>query len=66
MDAIENIETDSKSLKEIGFFIGLSRQAKKLLDELKKEKNTIDPEKRVCVKTDGTIFNFKNLILRIH
>ena len=58
MDAIENIETDSKSLKEIGFFIGLSRQAKKLLDELKKEKNTIDPEKLVCAKFDGTIFNF--------
>ena len=26
--------------------------------ELKKEKNDIDPEKFVCVKTDGTIFNF--------
>ena len=25
---------------------------------LKKKKNDIDPEKFVCVKTDGTIFNF--------
>ena len=32
--------------------------AKKLLDQLKKEENATDPEKRFCVKTDGTIFNF--------
>ena len=29
-----------------------------MLDELKKEKNTIDPEKLVCSKFDGIIFNF--------
>ena len=29
-----------------------------MLDDLKKEKNTIDPEKFVCAKFDGTIFNF--------
>ena len=26
--------------------------------KIKKEKNDIDPEKSVCVKTDGTIFKF--------
>ena len=29
-----------------------------MLDKLKRKKNTIDPEKLVSVKTDGTIFNF--------
>ena len=28
--------------------------------KLKKEKNDIDPENFVCVKTDWTIFNFNN------
>ena len=32
--------------------------AKKLLDQLKKEENATDPEKHVCVKTVGAIFNF--------
>ena len=58
LDAIKNIKTDSKSLKAISFFSGLSPEARKLLDELKKEINTIDPEKLVCAKFDGTIFNF--------
>ena len=58
MDAIKDIETKSKSLKAISFFSGLSTEAKKLLDDIKKEKNTIDFETLVCVKTDGTIFNF--------
>ena len=60
LDAIKNFETDSESLKTIAFF---SLEAKKLLDEIKKEKNTIDSEKLVCVKTDGKFFNlntFKN------
>ena len=55
LDAIKNFETDSESLKTIAFF---SLEAKKLLDEIKKEKNTIDSEKLVCVKTDGKVFNF--------
>ena len=29
-----------------------------MLDELKNEKDTIDPEKLVCVKTHGTTFKF--------
>ena len=29
-----------------------------MFEKIKKEKNDIDPEKFVCVKTDGTIFNF--------
>ena len=29
-----------------------------MLDELKKEKDMMYPEKLVCSKTDGTIFNF--------
>ena len=29
-----------------------------MFEKIKKEKNDIDPEKSVCVKTDGTIFNF--------
>ena len=35
-----------------------SRGKKKLLDDLKEEKNTIDLEKLVRAKFDGTIFNF--------
>ena len=58
LSAIKNINAGSKLLKAFDFFSGLSPEAKKLLDELKKEKNTIDPEKLVCVKTDETIFNF--------
>ena len=59
LDAIKNIKTDSKSLKAINFS-GLNPEAKKLLDELKKEKNTIVPEKHVCAKFDGTHFNFNS------
>ena len=58
LDAIKNFETDSESLKTIAFF---SLEAKKLLDEIKKEKNTIDSEKLVCVKTDGKFFNLNTL-----
>ena len=58
LDAIKNFETDSESLKTIAFF---SLEAKKLLDETKKEKNTIDSEKLVCVKTDGKFFNLNTL-----
>ena len=37
---------------------------KELFEKIKKEKNYIDSEKFVCVKTDGTIFNVINL--KIH
>ena len=29
-----------------------------MLEKITKERNDIDPEKFVCLKTDGTIFNF--------
>ena len=47
-----------------GFFRGLSSEAKELLDELKEEKNNTASKRLVCVKTDGTIFNFN--ILKAH
>ena len=52
------MDTDSKSLKSISYFSQLSTKAKELFEKIKKEKNDIDPEKFVCVKTDGTIFDF--------
>ena len=61
----KQLDTDSKLLKSISYFSQLSTKAKELFEKIKKEKNDIDPEKFVCVKTDGTIFNFnkfKNLI----
>ena len=57
MNAIKNMETGSKLLKAIGFFSGLSPDEKKLLAELRKVKNTIDPEKLISVRTDRTILN---------
>ena len=36
-------------------------QKKELFEKIKKEKNDIDPEKFVCVNTDGTILTLKNL-----
>ena len=59
LDTIKNIEPGSKSLKTISFFSRLSPEAKKLLEELIEEKNTRDPEKLVCAKSNGVInFNF--------
>ena len=29
-----------------------------LFEEIKKEKNDISPEKPICLKTDGIVFNF--------
>ena len=42
----------------IGFFNELSPEAKELLNVLKEEKNSIDSTRFICVKSDGTIFNF--------
>ena len=42
----------------IGFFSGLSLEAKELLDEIKEEKNSIHSKRLACVKSNGTIFNF--------
>ena len=62
LEAIKDYEkkqlTKSKSLKAISYFNQLSSKAKGLYERITKEKNDIDPEKFVCVKTDGTIFNF--------
>ena len=52
------LDTNSKSLKSISYFSELSIKEKELFEKIKKEKNDVDPEKFVCVKTDGTIFNF--------
>ena len=54
------MDTDSKSLKSISYFSQLSTKAN-CLRKLKKQRNDIDPEKCVCVKTDGTIFNFNKV-----
>ena len=59
------MDTDSKSLNAISYFSQLSAKTKEFYEKIKKEKNDIDPEKFVCVKTDETIFNFnkfKNLL----
>ena len=52
------MDTNSKSLKSISYFTQLSTKAKELFEKIKKERNDIDPEKFVCVRTDGTIFIF--------
>ena len=64
LDAIKNNKTDSKLSKMISFFSELSPEAKKLLDEPKEEKQTIDSKQIVCVKSDGTIFNFNTFKVR--
>ena len=53
----KQLDTNSKSLKSISYFSQLSTKAKELFEKIEKEKNDIDSEKFVCVKTDGTIFN---------
>ena len=52
------MDKDSESLKSISYFDQLSTKAKELHERIKKEKNDIDPEKFVCVKSGGTIFYF--------
>ena len=55
---IKNKSNDTKVLKAIRFFSNLSQAAKELLDKIKKEKNNINPEKLVCVHTNGTLYDF--------
>ena len=57
----KQLDTNSKSSKSIGDFSQLSTKAKQLFEKIKKKKNDIEPERSVCVKTDGTIFNFNKL-----
>ena len=59
------MDEDSKSLKPINYFSQLSSKAKELYEKIKKEKNDINAEKFVCVKTDGTIFNFNKFKISI-
>ena len=54
----KQLDTNSKLLKSISYFSQLSAKAKELYMKIKKEKDDTDPETFVCVKTDGTIFNF--------
>ena len=56
LNAIKNIT--NKNLKAVSYFTQLRPEAKELYQRFKKEINDIDPEKFVCVKSDGTIFNF--------
>ena len=57
LDAIKNINADSKPLKTISHFNKLIPKVKALFEEIKKEKNDIGPEKLACAKTDGKAFN---------
>ena len=52
------MDKDSRSLMPTSYFSQLSTKAKELYEKIKEEKNNINPEKFVLVKTDGTIFNF--------
>ena len=52
------MDTNSKSLKSISYFTQLSTKANELFEKIKKEKTDFNLEEFVCVKTDGTIFNF--------
>ena len=58
LDAIKNINTDSKSLKTINFFGKLSPEAKELMNEIREVENDIDPENLVCAKSGKKSFNF--------
>ena len=46
----------------VSFFSELSPETKEFLEEKKKKKSTIDPKKRVCMESDGTILNFNTFI----
>ena len=60
----KQLDTDSQSLKAIDYFSKLSPEAKELYLKNKKGKTDIDPEKFVCIKTNGTILTLINL--KIH
>ena len=59
LNAIKNINKDSKLPKATASFSRLGLDEKKLIDEIKEEQNAINFDKLLCVKTDGkTHFNF--------
>ena len=57
----KQLDTNSKSLKSIRYFSQLSPKAKELLEKITKERNDIDPEKLVFVKTDGLFSTLINV-----
>ena len=57
LDEIKNNRTDSR-LKKISLLSELNQAAKEPLKELIKENNDIDTKKRICVKTDETLYSF--------
>ena len=57
----KRLDTNSKSLKSIRYFSQLSPKAKELLEKITKERNDIDPEKLVFVKTDGLFSTLINV-----
>ena len=50
----------------IDYFSQLGPKAKELYLKIKKDKNDIDPEKFVCIKTDGTIFTFNKFKISLN
>ena len=64
LDAIKKIT--NKHLKSISYFSQLILEATALFEKIKNEKNTIDSEKHVCVKTDGIVFTLIILKLLLH
>ena len=62
MDAIKKIT--NKHLKSISYFSQLILEATALFEKIKNEKNAIDSEKHVFVKTDGIVFIL--IILKPH
>ena len=57
----QQLDTNLKSLKSIRYFSQLSPKTKELLEKITKERNDIDPEKFVFVKTDGLFLTLINL-----
>ena len=58
LDEIRNISSDSKPLQEINYFGELNSGAKKLYNQIKKEKSNLNSEKLACVQNDGIIHKF--------
>ena len=54
----KQLDINSKSLKSNSYFSQLSTKVNELFEKIKKEKNDIESEQFVSVKTDETSFNF--------
>ena len=53
LDAIKNINIDSKPLKTISFFRTINEKAKKLMENIKQIDDWLDSAQLICTKTDG-------------